>query len=385
MIGMIIAMLVLFTLFGGTSYYIAHRVYQGLSSLFPNLRFWPVLVVFLVLALIMVLGFGRSVIPMPEGVKHVLGIISAYYMGIFVYLLLFTAAADLLMLIPRLMKLSFTAHRHFYGIRTLCVLVLTCVTCVYGFWNARQIDHVSYEVKLADKADISDLNVVLISDLHLGAVGSEGRLEEIVEEINRLEPDLVCIAGDFFDTDFASIQNPDAAIQTLKNLRSTYGTYACLGNHDAGQTVSKMTDFLEQANVRLLRDEYTVIDDRLVLVGRLDGSPIGGYGQWSRAELSDFFSREDPSLPVIVLDHNPAGIHTYTDEADLILCGHTHKGQLFPASLITGAMYTVDHGYYQKDSQSPQVIVTSGVGYWGMPMRVGTDCEIVSIHFTHDI
>ena len=71
--------------------------------------------------------------------------------------------------------------------------------------------------------------------------------------------------------------------------------------------------------------------------------------------------------------------YTYTNEADLILCGHTHKGQLFPARFVTNAMYTVDYGYYQKDSQSPHVIVTSGIGYWGMPMRVGTNSEIVSI------
>lgn len=47
-------------------------------------------------------------------------------------------------------------------------------------------------------------------------------------------------------------------------------------------------------------------------------------------------------------------------------------------------MYTVDYGYYQKDTQSPHVIVTSGVGTWGMPMRVGTNCEIVTIRFSCD-
>jgi predicted MPP superfamily phosphohydrolase len=143
-----------------------------------------------------------------------------------------------------------------------------------------------------------------------------------------------------------------------------------------------MTAFLEQADIRLLSDEYAVIDNRLILAGRLDGSPIGGYGEQKRRELSDFLVSQDPSLPVIVLDHNPAHVHSYGKEADLILCGHTHKGQLFPANFITNAMYAVDYGYYQKDPQSPHVIVTSGVGYWGMPMRVGTDCEIVTIHLT---
>jgi predicted MPP superfamily phosphohydrolase len=79
------------------------------------------------------------------------------------------------------------------------------------------------------------------------------------------------------------------------------------------------------------------------------------------------------------MDHNPASIGEYGLGADLILCGHTHKGQLFPASIVTNAMYDVDYGYYRKDAVSPHVIVSSGVGYWGMPMRVGTDCEIVSV------
>lgn len=116
-------------------------------------------------------------------------------------------------------------------------------------------------------------------------------------------------------------------------------------------------------------------------MGRLDGSGIGGYGGIERKELSEFFTREDPELPVIVMDHNPANIGEYTKEADLILCGHTHKGQIFPANLITKLMYTVDYGYYRKNTDSPHVIVTSGVGTWGMPMRVGTNCEIVTIRF----
>ncbi len=377
-----LAILILLSLLGGTSYYLAQRLYHGLAVFFPGLRFWPVLVIVCTLTVILILGFGRALMPLSRDFKHILGLVSSYCMGIVIYLLLFTVAADLLLLIPRLMKLPFTVHPLFKGFVTLGVLLLTLITCVYGFTNARQIDHVSYEIKLQDKKDISDLNVVLISDLHLGAVGSESRLEAIVSEINAQQPDLVCIAGDFFDTDFTSIQDPQAALRTLRNIRSTYGIYACLGNHDGGQTLHQMVDFLEQANIHLLSDSYTVIDERLVLVGRLDGAAIGGYGNIERKPLADFFMREDPSLPVIVLDHNPANIHEYSTEADLILCGHTHKGQIFPANIVTNLMYTVAYGYYQKDAQSPHVIVTSGVGAWGMPMRVGSNCEIITIRFS---
>lgn len=378
-----VVLAILLSVLAGMSWYLSQRLHQGLAALFPGMRLWPVLVIISAVVLLMVLGFSRAFLPLSGDVKHVLGVVSAYCMGFCLYLLLFTAAADLLFLIPRLLKLPFTLHRLFKGGLSLGVLLLTLATCAYGFFNAQQIDHVSYDVRLQEgKKDISAMHVVMISDLHLGAVGSEGRLEKIVDEINALKPDLVCIAGDFFDTDFSSIQDPAAALRTLQKLHATHGTYACLGNHDAGSTHDQMTAFLKQANIRLLRDAYTVVGDQLVLVGRLDGTPIGGYGGEKRKALSEIFTREDPALPVIVLDHNPANIHEYTDEADLILCGHTHKGQVFPGNLITKRMYSVDYGYYQKDAQSPHVIVTSGVGAWGMPMRVGTDCEIVTIRFT---
>ena len=377
-----IAILFLLLLLGGITYYISRRIYQGLKSFFEKIRFVPILIVVSTLVLFLILDFAKSMLPLSTSIKHGLGVISAYCMGIFLYLLLFTLAAELLTLIPKLLKLTFTKHRFFNGIVMISVLLLTTITCVGGFINAHQIDHVSYSIKLEGKQDISDLKIVMISDLHLGSVTSEDRLDEIVSEINSQNPDIICIAGDFFDTDFSAINDPNTAIKTLKKLKSTYGVYAALGNHDGGKTHEQMVEFLEDSNINLLEDEYEIIDNRLILIGRLDASSIGGYGDKKRSELASFFTRDDPTLPVIVLDHNPARIDEYTTEADLILCGHTHKGQVFPGNLITDIMYTVDYGYYQKDINSPQVIVSSGIGAWGPPIRVGSDSEIVSINFS---
>ena len=380
MAGLIIVMVVLLCAVGSASYYVAQRIYQGILGVFPNAPFWPVLIFFALMTLIMLFAFIGSVLSLPSGIKYVLNCIGFCWMGIFLYLFLYTATVDLVTLVPRLMKLSFTASPVFKSYLSIIVLVLTAATSLWGFVNARRIEHVTYNVTLSGKADISDLNIVLVSDLHLGSVGSESRLEDIVSEINARKPDIICIAGDVFDTDFGSIRDPEKAIATLKNLHSTYGTYACLGNHDAGKTVPKMTAFLQDCDIHLLMDEAVTIDNRFTIVGRLDSSPIGDYNQQQRQDFADFYTPKDTSLPVIVLDHNPGNISTYGSKADLILCGHTHKGQLFPGSLITGPMYEVDYGYYRKDNQSPHVVVTSGVGYWGVPMRVGTRCEIVSIH-----
>ena len=118
------------------------------------------------------------------------------------------------------------------------------------------------------------------------------------------------------------------------------------------------------------------IDSRFVLAGRKDSFPIGGQGE-RRGSLELPERTED--LPVIVMDHQPGNIRDYGKETDLILCGHTHKGQMFPFNLITDAVFDVDYGYYRASVDSPQVIVTSGAGTWGPPQRVATDNDVAEI------
>jgi hypothetical protein len=167
----------------------------------------------------------------------------------------------------------------------------------------------------------------------------------------------------------------------FKSIEATYGVYACLGNHDGGRTFNQMANFLEASNIRLLNDEYVIIDERLALFGRIDSSPIGGFGELKRRDISDIISSVGATLPVIVLDHSPSNIKEYGKEVDLILSGHTHGGQVFPANInfLRNAMFGVGYGHYQRDAYSPQIIVTSGISTWGPPMRLGTLNEIVSI------
>ena len=353
---------------GGSHLYLARRFWQVLSYFFPKLPFGALIGLFAVLLLVLTLGFSRSMLPLSASLKHFLGVANACWMGVYLYLLMFFLLTDAAYLLVRL----------FYPANRFCFLaaglILALVVSGYGFYHATDLKQKDYDITVPGA---EEMTLVLISDVHLGAVGSEKRLPEIVERINALEPDVICIAGDFFDSDFAAIHDPDAAAETLKSLSATYGTWAVLGNHDAGATALQMQEYLTRCNIGVLKDEHTVLGGRLVLAGRLDGSPIGGYNGQKRQPLN--LEGVDPALPVVVMDHNPAHIGEYGPEVDLILSGHTHKGQIFPGSLITNRMYTVDYGYYRAGEASPQVIVSSGVGAWGMPMRVGTDCEIVKI------
>jgi len=373
---MIFAAAMIVAVYGGANIYIARRFYQWLNLLLPNIYAKIYAIIYIVIALSLILGF----MPLPAVIKNTFSWIGAYWMGIFMYLLIFFLLVDIVILLGGLVRLipnPMPQSVHFY--RGLIAVILTIGVVCYGAFNTTQLRHVSYEIQLKDAA-LNNMKIVLISDTHFGAINNvENMLERIVQEINDLNPDIVCIVGDIFNDNFNAIRSPNRAAFLLRNIDSTYGVFACLGNHDGGRTLNQMKNFLTESNITLLNDECVIIDNRFALFGRLDSSPIGGFGGLERRNISEVIASVSANMPVIVMEHNPAHIDEYGGEVDLILAGHSHRGQMFPGSLITRAVFDIDYGHFQKDANSPHVIVTSGVSTWGPPMRVGTNNEIVSI------
>ena len=377
---MILAPIIMLSILGGTNFYIGRRLYQWLNIILPNINskiYWGI---YISIAVIMILGFIQAFLPIPLLIKKILSWISIHWMGIFLFLLMFFIIADFTLLLGSIVKIiprPIPQIVRFYA--GLLVLLLTTGFVSYGIYNAKQIKHVSYNIQLK-KTSLDNLKIVLISDSHFGSINHlEKNLERVVQEINNLNPDIVCLTGDIFNDDYNAIRKPEKVISLLKSIDSTYGIYACLGNHDGGRTLNQMIDLLQKSNIKLLKDEYEIIDDRLVLIGRLDPRPIGGANGFVRSNIENILASVDANMPVIVMDHSPSNIGEYGKEIDLILAGHTHKGQIFPGNLITKAMFVVDYGHYQKDAESPHVIVTSGISTWGPPIRVGTYNEIVNI------
>ncbi len=379
-LGLIFGFAFVSVVLGGANYYVAKRMHQCLSYLFPNINTAVYAGIVVFLALVMVFGFMRSMLPLPVFAKNLIGGISMYWMGIFVYLVVFFVLSDVGLFVCRLLRITPkpvpTSVRFYVGI---AVAVITSVTVCYGIYNAKQIRNVSYSVEFNQRELDGKLRIVVISDLHLGALGSEEKQEKAVTKINEINPDLICVAGDIFDNDFDAINSPDRASNQIKKLKSKYGVYACLGNHDAGKTAGRMIEFLEKSDVEVLNDEAIVVDNRFTLIGRLDETPIGGCGELKRTDTEAVLAGANKDLPIIVMEHNPMHIDEYGNKVDLIVSGHTHNGQLFPFNIITKIMYKVDYGHYRQDNESPHVIVTSGVGTWGMPMRVGSHSEIVVV------
>ncbi len=356
------------------SFYIFSRVSKAVEYFYKKPHFLITLSLSLVSALIIVLGFFRSMFFTNVALKSVLRTMFAYWLGIFMYLFIFIVIADAFYLFILLFK-SLKSKRGFIrAVSVLCAILLAVSVSVYGFYHAAVINDKTYDVDVNLK---EDMKIVLISDLHLGSQNSEDRLTSMVETINNQNADIVCICGDIFDNEYTAVENHEQIINTFKQIQAKFGVYAVLGNHDAGYSVDLMKSFVKSCGFVLLEEDFVIIDNKLVLVGRSDPSPIGG--STNRLQSDELFASVPDDKPIVVMDHNPYGLSEYKDKADLVLSGHTHKGQCFPGSILTGMMYEVDYGYGKTDD-GVQIVVTSGFGSWGMPMRVGSDSEIVSIN-----
>ena len=254
---------------------------------------------------------------------------------------------------------------------------------VYGTWNANRPVIRHYQITIAKpESNLRRLSAVLVSDVHLGPIVATRQLAALVGLANQLDPDIVFFVGDTIDenvTYFIDQKMPEI----LRQLKSKYGVFAVLGNHEyiGGQSERAITA-LESAGIMVLRDNYVNIVDSLYIVGRDDRSR-GRFTGVPRAPLATILADIDPSLPVILLDHQP-GDHEEAQQqgVDLQLSGHTHRGQFFPNNLITRQVFLVDWGYLCQ--KSLQIIVSAGYGTWGPPIRIGNRPEMVhiSIDFT---
>ena len=332
-------------------------------------------------------------------VQRWLKLISNYWLGTLLYIILTVVIADLIRFILKHCKWvnqEKLTSRKIFVIAGACCIILISFLSIYGILNARNIRTTNYEVTIDKSAGgLNSLNVVLVADLHLGYSTGNRQVSQMVERINEMDADLVVIAGDIFDNEYEALENPDELVRIMSNIKTTYGVYACYGNHDieekilAGFTFNRdehkdsdprMDQLLKDANIQLLRDEVVLIDNAFYLAGRPDYKNPG-KGIEIRKTPSELTIDLDHQKPIIVMDHEPLELQEIADAGvDLDLCGHTHDGQMFPGNLIMNLLWENPCGYFKKDDMHN--IVTSGVGVFGPAMRVGTKSEICNIEVT---
>ncbi|KGQ69839.1 hypothetical protein A1D23_03605 [Chelonobacter oris] len=216
------------------------------------------------------------------------------------------------------------------------------------------------------------LRIGMVADLHLGKWFGGKQLDKLAEIMREQQVDIILMPGDIMDDnlDYYLAENMPPHLQALQ---APLGVYATLGNHDFFGAQRQIYQALTQAGIQVLADEAVMIDNRFIVVGRND------HLDKSRLPLDQLLSRlpQDGRLRIL-LDHRPDDIKQNAELAlDLQVSGHAHKGQVFPANLITAFIYPLDHGYLNLNER--HFFVTSGYGFWGIPFRIGSQSEVMII------
>lgn len=371
--------------------YLFFRISTWFATLSPLLAGYPFIVPFLVCGTLFALtplfgAFGRG------RFRTVTKRISNYWLGILMYALIFLMIADLGRLIDWLAngRQAASFRTPVWRIIGAAIVGATAAVTLYGIRHASCIKTVRYDAAIHKQCSHPPIRIALVADLHLGWNAGVRQMQKVCAALSRMRPDLVVFAGDIFDNEFDSIERPDEIAAMIRSVRSTYGSYACWGNHDveelifAGFTFKhsktdnlQMCRFLEKAGIRLLEDETILIGGAFYLSGRLDASSKEKSGV-VRLTPDELTSGLDHTKPILVIDHQPSELRGLADAGvDLALSGHTHDGQLFPGNLTTRIGWMNSRGKLVLDNMTS--IVTSGAGVWGPAMRVGTDSEVVEI------
>lgn len=301
-----------------------------------------------------------------------------YSMIAVIYIFLLLILIDILRLIDKrltLLPILIKGHPNTPKVLGILILSIVFLTLFYGTFNARNPVITHYKIESDRQAGgLRSLKIAMVSDTHYGEVINEQRLYKMVQMINELNPDLIVLAGDIID---GNIDGDEAKIliNVFSEMNAKFGIYAVPGNHDRwARNSSYLTERFQEIGINVLKDEMVTVEDSFYIIGRDDP----GWGNRSRKGLEELMNNLDSSFPVILLDHQPIDIQRAQEKnITLQLSGHTHAGQIFPSNLITGQIYELDWGLLKKNSY--HLIVSSGFGTWGPPLRIGNNPEIVSI------
>ena len=332
-----------------------------LSRLLGLRRSWPlctVTAIFVIMAIAGMMSLNASPNAMVGGIVTVAGLL----FGLFIYLTFLLPVLDLL--------------KRWIGLpdrTTAWVAVsLALLISVIGTWRANDFAVTEIEIPIAELKQ--DVTLMHIPDMHIGHHRSRTYLEKIVDETNQRNPDLVLLNGDLVDSNAALAPGVMSAI-----ARFEAPVFITTGNHEYYVDTNRALEIFAQYGGRILHNEV-VETHGLQLVGldymNADENAFDLHAvnkMTIKEELPKIpFSKD---MPVILMHHSPVGLEYVSAwGVSLMLSGHTHAGQIFPATLITPFLFPLNKGLHKHNGTF--FFVSQGAGTYGPRMRLGSSNEI---------
>ena len=243
------------------------------------------------------------------------------------------------------------------------VLALVTGLSLYSIYNALQLHVRTVEIELDQTAHaaISGATLAQISDVHIGS-RQPGLLAPIVARVNALKPDYTLITGDLIDMHGID----EEELSALGDLKSP--SLFCIGNHERYVDLEDICRRLQNLGIQVLRNA-TVRKNDFQFIGIDDAESKQQVGN----EISKLTAAPDAYR--VLLYHRPDGAQQAADwGANLMLTGHTHRGQIFPFNFLVKRFFPLLYQSYQVDDM--HLYVSPGTGTWGPVMRLGSKCEI---------
>lgn len=254
-------------------------------------------------------------------------------------------------------------------------LSLSALICVYGYFDAQNIrtERLVFETdRLPQGTD--KVTIAQISDVHLGLIVRCDRLVSILEVVKAAKPDILLSTGDLVD---AQINHLPGLRELLQDIHTKYGKYAITGNHEYYAGLDKALEFIGHSGFTMLRGEakdigpivIAGVDDRAAIQTRT-GTPVPDRVALAGTDRSKKF--------VLFLKHQPHPDADAIGMYDLMLSGHTHKGQIWPFTYLSRRAHAFHAGRYDLGKGSV-IYVSRGSGTWGPPIRFFAPPEVTVI------
>jgi hypothetical protein len=262
------------------------------------------------------------------------------------------------------------------GLALAGALVLAGIAMVQG---VRAPVVTEYEVALPGlPKNLDGLVVAVASDLHAGTQAGPDWLKARVDQVVALKPDMIALPGDTVE---GHSRHLDDLLPALRGLRAPLGVYAVPGNHEMHGSPAKALDVLAGAGITVLVDSWVSPAPGLVVAGVED---LGSISERRRSIDPVARALENrPAGATILLSHTPRRYEEAASlGAGLMLCGHTHGGQIWPFNYVVRLVYPLVEG---KFGVGPMTLVISrGAGSWGARMRLWNRGEILKITLRAD-
>lgn len=232
----------------------------------------------------------------------------------------------------------------------------------------------SHTIALAGlPAALDGITVAALSDLHLGSLTGSSWLQARVKQVQALKPDMVVLLGDIFEGHSRDI---DSLSRVLKTLEPRLGAWAVLGNHDFYGRPLRTAELMKKSGFQLLRNRWAGVRPGLIAAGVDDLTT-----HYRRNNTGDPLAqalKDRPAGVTLLLSHTPwRAEQAEAAGVELMVCGHTHGGQIWPFGYLVKQVYPLFAGRYAVGDL--WVIVSRGTGTWGPRMRLWQRGEILHL------